>query len=64
MLGIAQVKVQHENKENNLPVVVVGGEGPNLLGRSWPQVQKIVSSSPVSYKYKYLRVIFIFLAEL
>ncbi|XP_063052002.1 uncharacterized protein K02A2.6-like [Engraulis encrasicolus] len=37
VLGIAQVKVQHENKEKNLPVVVVGGEGPNLLGRSWLQ---------------------------
>lgn len=34
---MAQVKVQHENKEKNLPVVVVGGEGPNLLGQSWLQ---------------------------
>ena len=37
VLGMAQVKVQHENKEKTLPVVVVGGEGPNLLGRSWLQ---------------------------
>ncbi|KAL7853111.1 hypothetical protein SRHO_G00188960 [Serrasalmus rhombeus] len=37
VLGMAQVKVQHGNKEKNLPVVVVGGEGPNLLGRSWLQ---------------------------
>ncbi|XP_037398305.1 uncharacterized protein K02A2.6-like [Pygocentrus nattereri] len=37
VLGMAQVKVQHGNKEKNLPVVVVGGKGPNLLGRSWLQ---------------------------
>ncbi|KAL6471846.1 hypothetical protein MHYP_G00204960 [Metynnis hypsauchen] len=37
VLGMAQVKVQHENKEKYLPVVVVGGKGPNLLGRSWLQ---------------------------
>ncbi|KAL6480987.1 hypothetical protein MHYP_G00090670 [Metynnis hypsauchen] len=37
VLGMAQVKVQHENKEKYLPVVVVGGKGPNLLGRNWLQ---------------------------
>lgn len=30
VLGMAQVKVQHENKE---PVVVLGGEGPNLTAK-------------------------------
>uniref|UniRef100_A0A3Q2PSJ4 CCHC-type domain-containing protein n=1 Tax=Fundulus heteroclitus TaxID=8078 RepID=A0A3Q2PSJ4_FUNHE len=37
VLGMAQVKVQHENKVKNLPVIVVRGEGPNLLGQSWLQ---------------------------
>lgn len=33
VLGMAQVKVQHENKEKNLPVVVVGGE---VGFKNWP----------------------------
>lgn len=37
VLGMAHVKVQHENTEKTLPVVVVDGGGPNLLGRSWLQ---------------------------
>lgn len=45
MLGMAQVKVEHKNKEKNLSVVVVGGEGPNLLGRSWLQELAMMAES-------------------
>lgn len=37
VLGMAQVKVMNKNTEKTLPVVIVDGEGPNLLGRSWLQ---------------------------
>lgn len=37
VLGMAQVKVLNKNTEKTLPVVIVDGEGPNLLGRSWLQ---------------------------
>ncbi|XP_057674326.1 uncharacterized protein K02A2.6-like [Corythoichthys intestinalis] len=33
--GMTQVQVQHGSTEKTLPLVVIDGEGPNLLGRSW-----------------------------
>ncbi|XP_038590459.1 uncharacterized protein K02A2.6-like [Micropterus salmoides] len=35
VLGAAMVKVQHKNSEKMLPVVVVEGTGPSLVGRNW-----------------------------
>ena len=37
VLGMANVRVQTDRTEKTLPMVVVEGEGPNLLGRSWLQ---------------------------
>lgn len=34
-LGAAEVTVQFKDQTKQLPVVVVAGPGPNLLGRSW-----------------------------
>ncbi|XP_061584204.1 LOW QUALITY PROTEIN: uncharacterized protein K02A2.6-like [Cololabis saira] len=35
--GMARVTVTHQNVSRELPVIVVAGSGPNLLGRSWLQ---------------------------
>lgn len=35
VLGAAMVKVQKKNTTQNLPVVVVIGTGPSLVGRGW-----------------------------
>nr|XP_054599801.1 uncharacterized protein LOC129164288 [Nothobranchius furzeri] len=37
VLGMAQVEVEDRNARKTLPLVVVDGAGPNLLGRSWLQ---------------------------
>ncbi len=35
VLGSAQVEVRYNGTVKQLPVVVVPGTGPNLLGRGW-----------------------------
>lgn len=35
VLGAAIVKVQHKGLLKDLPVVVVAGSGPSLVGRHW-----------------------------
>lgn len=35
VLGSAQVEVRHRGTVKELPVVVVHGTGPDLLGRGW-----------------------------
>ena len=55
VLGRVQVQVQGAHTERTLPVVVVEGDGPNLLGRSWLRelsladqlVNKVVSAPPL-----------------
>ena len=37
VLGQAKVHVSHREKSAMLPIFVVGGKGPNLLGRNWIQ---------------------------
>jgi len=35
VLGQVDVQVSHRNKSAMLPIIIVGGKGPNLLGRNW-----------------------------
>ena len=35
MLGETDIKVQHGEKNTNLPLLVVDKSGPSLLGRNW-----------------------------
>ena len=35
VLGTLSVKVHHNNQEIELPLIVVSGSGPSLLGRNW-----------------------------
>ena len=35
VLGCVDVHVKHSNQEATLPLIVVKGEGPSLLGRNW-----------------------------
>ncbi len=35
VLGTSKVQVKHNGLVKDLPVIVVAGSGPNLLGRSW-----------------------------
>lgn len=35
MMGSLQVDVSHNNQTKQLPLLVVKGQGPNLLGRDW-----------------------------
>ena len=35
MLGITEVKARYGGKELVLPIHVVNGDGPNLMGRDW-----------------------------
>ncbi len=35
MLGISKFKARYEGKERMLPIHVVKGGGPNLMGRDW-----------------------------
>ena len=35
LLGVMEVDVTYESQQASLPVVVVKGTGPNLLGRDW-----------------------------
>ena len=35
VLGSIQVEVSHNNQTKQLPLLVVKGQGPNLLGRDW-----------------------------
>ena len=35
MLGTIDVLVKYGNQETTLPLLVVKGEGPSLLGRNW-----------------------------
>ena len=37
VLGEVTMEVEYGNKAQRLPLVVVGGNGPNLLGRDWLQ---------------------------
>ena len=41
VLGCVDVNVQYSNQETNLPLVVVKGEGPSLLGRDWLSQRKL-----------------------
>lgn len=41
VLGVADVKVNYQNQWNNLPLYVVSGTGPSLLGRSWLEQLKL-----------------------
>ena len=38
VLGSIQVEVSHNNQTKQLPLLVVKGQGPNLLGRDWMSV--------------------------
>ena len=35
VLGCAEVNVTHKNQEAKLPLIIVDGDGPSLLGRNW-----------------------------
>ena len=35
VVGRVAIKVEHLEQEEQLPLVVVAGEGPSLLGRDW-----------------------------
>ena len=35
VLGAISVPVKHHSKSFNLPLLVVDGQGPSLLGRDW-----------------------------
>ena len=39
--GETQVRVTYKDQQHNLPLVVVGGSGPPLLGRNWLQQIKL-----------------------
>ena len=39
--GCAEVKVCYEGKQYQLPLLVVGGDGPALLGRNWLEAIKL-----------------------
>lgn len=58
VVGAALVKVHHKGRVHDLPVVVVAGSGPSLIGRYWiqklglqwrstPQVHHILEGNPV-----------------
>ena len=40
-LGKIRLKVYHNNQQHKLPVLVVLGVGPHLLGRDWLSVLKL-----------------------
>ena len=50
VLGEAAVKVQYGKQEAKLPVVVVSGNGPALLGRNW-----LHAINPLTVKRAYMR---------
>ena len=35
VLGTTTIKARYENQEADLAIIVVDGEGPNLMGRNW-----------------------------
>ncbi|XP_023192425.1 uncharacterized protein K02A2.6-like [Xiphophorus maculatus] len=41
VVGVAQVEVRYANQKKTLPLVVVKGTGPNLLGRGWLEKLKL-----------------------
>jgi hypothetical protein len=41
ILGLYNVRVRHRYQEEVLPLVVVEGQGPSLMGRNWLEVIKI-----------------------
>uniref|UniRef100_A0A3B3XII2 ribonuclease H n=1 Tax=Poecilia mexicana TaxID=48701 RepID=A0A3B3XII2_9TELE len=41
VVGVAQVEVSYANQKKTLPLVVVKGTGPNLLGRGWLEELKL-----------------------
>ena len=42
MIGQAEVEVCYEEQQVKVPLLVVKGEGPSLLGRDW--LTKLISS--------------------
>uniref|UniRef100_A0A3B3S779 ribonuclease H n=1 Tax=Paramormyrops kingsleyae TaxID=1676925 RepID=A0A3B3S779_9TELE len=59
VLGVALVKVKYEHQSCKLPLVVVGGNGPSLLGRSWmEQIQldwKEIKANHKADKVKHIK---------
>uniref|UniRef100_H3B9C2 ribonuclease H n=1 Tax=Latimeria chalumnae TaxID=7897 RepID=H3B9C2_LATCH len=45
ILGATQITVMYQGKAKELPLVVVTGSGPNLLGRDWGPVYQVTQSS-------------------
>ncbi|KAK0145350.1 hypothetical protein N1851_015749 [Merluccius polli] len=41
VVGVAEVEVQYEKQVKSLPLVVVKGTGPSLLGREWMEAIKL-----------------------
>ena len=41
MLGKLMVKVQYQGQAEKLPLSVVAGDKPSLLGRNWPAKLKL-----------------------
>ncbi|UYV69208.1 K02A2.6-like [Cordylochernes scorpioides] len=54
VLVMLDVPVQYHNSTQTLPLMVVGGEGPNLCGRNWMEALGILPTQP--YKVDMIEV--------
>ena len=52
VLGQMQVKVKYQDQTANLPILVVAGDGPSLLGRDWLYHLKLDWKQFAMYKQK------------
>ena len=41
MVGLIRISVKYEAQESLLPLLIVEGDGPSLLGRNWLSHSKI-----------------------
>ena len=56
LAGVTSAKVQYQNQESKVPLIVTRGKGPNLIGRNmlslikfdWPAVSQNMSDSTMA----------------
>ena len=52
ILGIVDLKIAYKSQQITLPIVVVKGQGPNLLGQDWLQFIQLDWQSIKAVYYK------------